>query len=151
MGINTIKYMLSAVLLFSTLTAFPIGQPRRHLLPRNIISQRAAKAQRAISYTGEKRQLVVLASFSDLDFREENPLQIWDSIFNMPNFTKEPYYGSVHDYFYDQSNGKFNLSFDLPALQADSLPAELWVKLNTVTARTLRCKDQGLIPYSNGM
>lgn len=120
MGINTIKYMLSAVLLFSTLTAFSIGQPRRHLLPRNIISQRAAKAQRAISYTGEKRQLVVLASFSDLDFREENPLQIWDSIFNMPNFTKEPYYGSVHDYFYDQSNGKFNLSFDLYAIKVNN-------------------------------
>jgi hypothetical protein len=91
--------MLSALLLLGSLTAFSIGQPRRHLLPRNIISQRAAKAQRAISYTGEKRQLVVLASFSDLDFRQEEPIPLWDSIFNMPNFTEEPYYGSVHDFF----------------------------------------------------
>lgn len=120
MGINTAKYMLSALLLLGSLTAFSIGQPRRHLLPRNIISQRAAKAQRAISYTGEKRQLVVLTSFSDLDFREEEPLPIWDSIFNMPNFTEEPYYGSVHDFFHDQSYGKFDLHFDLHAIKVNN-------------------------------
>lgn len=120
MGINTIKYMLSAMLLWCSLTAFPFSQPRRHLLPRNVISQRAAKAQRAVSYTGEKRQLVVLASFSDLDFRQEDPLPLWDSIFNMPNFNEEPYYGSVHDYFFDQSYGKFNLHFDLHAIKVSN-------------------------------
>lgn len=117
MGINTFKYMLSALLLLGSLTAFSIEQPRRHLLPHNIISQRAAKAQRAVSYTGEKRQLVVLASFSDLDFRQEEPLPLWDSIFNIPNFKEEPYNGSVHDYFYDQSYGKFDLHFDLHAIR----------------------------------
>ena len=119
MGINTVKYLLSALLLLSSLTAFSFDQPRRHMLPRSVSSKRAAAAKRAKSYIGEKRQLVILASFSDLDFESEDPLSLWNQILNQPNFHESPFHGSVHDYFYDQSYGKFDLQFDLHAIKVN--------------------------------
>lgn len=119
MGINTVKYLLSALLLLSSLTAFSYDQPRRHMLPRSVSSKRTAAAKRAKSYIGEKRQLVILASFSDLDFESEDPLVLWNQILNQPNFHESPFHGSVHDYFYDQSNGKFDLQFDLHAIKVN--------------------------------
>ena len=119
MGINTVKYLLSALLLLSSLTAFSYDQPRRHMLPRSVSSKRAAAAKRAKSYIGEKRQLVILASFSDLDFESEDPLSLWNQILNQPNFHESPFHGSVHDYFYDQSYGKFDLQFDLHAIKVN--------------------------------
>lgn len=119
MGINTVKYLLSALLLVSSLTAFSYEHPRRHILPRSISSKRAAAAKRAKSYIGEKRQLVILASFSDLDFESEDPLSLWNQILNQPNYHEGSYQGSVHDYFYDQSNGKFDLQFDMYAFKVN--------------------------------
>ena len=84
---------------------------------------RGAKAN-SRKYLGEYRQLVILASFSDLKFKDEEPLSLWKRIFNEDHFNEEPFYGSVHDYFNDQSFGKFNLQFDLyhvPLGQSSSL------------------------------
>ena len=70
-------------------------------------------------YYGDRRQLVVLASFADRTFKgnEEETLTQWDKIFNLQGFHEEPFVGSVHDYFYAQSYGKFNLQFDLQYVQ----------------------------------
>lgn len=67
------------------------------------------------SYKGDRRQLTVLVSFSDLSFRddEQETLVLWNKIFNQPDFREEPFVGSVHDYFLDQSYGEFRLAFDL--------------------------------------
>ena len=119
MGIKTAKYLLSALLLLGSLTAFSFEHPRRHILPKSISSKRAAAAKRAKTYSGDKRQLVVLVSFRDLDFESENPQPLWEQIFNQENFSVSPYRGSVHDYFYDQSYGKFNLHFDLHTIKVD--------------------------------
>lgn len=62
---------------------------------------------------GERRQLVVLVSFSDQNFKEEDPLILWNQIFNQPDFSVPPFAGSVHDYFNAQSYGQLDLSFDL--------------------------------------
>ncbi len=66
-------------------------------------------------YIGSRRQLVVLASFSDRPFQteEQTTLETWNKLFNQKNLSDSLYVGSVHDYFYDQSYGKFNLHFDL--------------------------------------
>jgi len=66
-------------------------------------------------YHGERRQLVVLAAFSDKAFRgdEASTLTQWDKIFNQEHLTEAPFKGSVHDYFYDQSYGQLQLTFDL--------------------------------------
>jgi M6 family metalloprotease-like protein len=80
--------------------------------------QRAHKraAQRsggANPFVGDRRQLVVLAAFADRQFQETDPLLLWDKIFNQHAFGQDRFQGSVRDYFYDQSYGRFRLTFDL--------------------------------------
>ncbi len=66
-------------------------------------------------YIGNRHQLVVLAAFSDKSFEDDSlaTLQKWDKILNQEGYNEYPYVGSVHDYFYDQSYGQLNLTFDL--------------------------------------
>lgn len=85
---------------------------------RSMASQSRLNAQRA-PLIGEYRQLVILASFSDKTFKDEDPLEVWDKIFNQEDFREQPFYGSVHDYFFDQSYGKFSLHFDLYHVKLD--------------------------------
>jgi len=66
-------------------------------------------------YHGNRRQLVVLAAFRDQAFQDDQATTLakWDKIFNAERYHEGSYAGSVHDYFYDQSYGQFNLIFDL--------------------------------------
>ncbi len=70
-------------------------------------------------YKGERHQLVILAAFSDYAFKgdEQATLEQWDKIFNQEDFSESPFTGSIHDYFFDQSYGNFNLIFDLEYIQ----------------------------------
>ena len=67
------------------------------------------------SFIGNRRQLVVLASFQDMDFAfdHETTLHTWNKVFNIENYREGSLVGSVHDYFLSQSYGKFYLDFDL--------------------------------------
>lgn len=84
-----------------------IGKRASHALTRS------TKQNNSANYIGNKRQLVVLAAFADKTFTDVNPLQLWNRIFNEEGFSEEKFKGSVHDYFYDQSYGKFQIQFDL--------------------------------------
>ena len=66
-------------------------------------------------YHGERHQLTVLAEFNDRPFKgdEEATLAQWNKIFNTKNLSELPFKGSVHDYFFAQSYGDFDLIFDL--------------------------------------
>ena len=64
-------------------------------------------------YVGDRRQLVVLVSFSDQAFLETDPLPTWKAVFNTEGYHEGSFQGSVHDYFYVQSGKQFNLTFDL--------------------------------------
>ncbi len=66
-------------------------------------------------YHGDRHQLVVLVSFPDRKFQdgEATALTKWDRIFNAEDYHEGSFEGSVHDYFYAQSYGQFNLTFDL--------------------------------------
>ena len=66
-------------------------------------------------YHGERRQLTVLAEFNDRAFKGDEAATIaqWNKIFNAKNLSEAPFKGSVHDYFYAQSYGDFDLTFDL--------------------------------------
>ena len=70
------------------------------------------------------RQLVVLVSFADCDFSLEDPRGTYDSIFNMPGFNPMDGAGCVADYFRDQSNGLFNLQFDVYGPYKTSSPVK---------------------------
>ncbi len=62
-------------------------------------------------YIGSRRGLVILVSFADLPFSTEQTE--WDDFFNKEGYSTAGMYGSVHDYFYEQSYGKFDLVFDV--------------------------------------
>ena len=76
---------------------------------------RAKRAGQRLAATGglPKRGLVIMVSFSDLDFSSTK--SEWNDILNKVGYTNVAYDcpGSVHDYFYEQSSGKFNVSFDV--------------------------------------
>ena len=59
------------------------------------------------------RQLVVLITFLDTDFSVDDPVAYYLSLLNEPGFNEGYGQGSVADYFRDQSEGRFNLQFDV--------------------------------------
>ena len=70
-------------------------------------------------YHGERHQLTILVNFNDRQFQDGQSavLEKWNKIFNAENYHEGSFVGSVHDYFMDQSYGKFNLTFDLEYIQ----------------------------------
>lgn len=62
---------------------------------------------------GKVRGLVVLVEFPDRKFSMQNPQEVFDDRFNTVGCSQGNMIGSVHDYFYDQSYGQFDISFDV--------------------------------------
>ena len=111
----TLWFLLVAVLTASAQEPLrPQCSAGRHPRKAALLSRRAAgDNQREGLFTGEKRQLVFLAAFNDLTFKEEDPQAFWNKVFNEEQFAESPFHGSVHDYFSAQSYGQFLLHFDL--------------------------------------
>lgn len=65
------------------------------------------------SITGDKKGLIILVNFSDKQFVEDHDHSTFADMFNKVGYNENNHIGSVHDYFYDQSYGNFNLSFDV--------------------------------------
>ena len=90
-------------------------------------SQAAQKVgTRANVVTGKKKGLVILVQFSNQHFAnpsnvltlgsgETDVNTLYSDMLNKDGYTdtKSGAIGSVHDYFHDQSDGKFDLSFDV--------------------------------------
>jgi len=74
------------------------------------VNQRRVSRRRA-SYTGEKKGLVILMSFKDKSFSSTK--DDWEAAINEKGYSRNGAPGSVADYFYDQSSGQFQLSFDV--------------------------------------
>lgn len=62
---------------------------------------------------GTKKGLVILVGFDDLPFEADHTKMVYDRILNEEHYNEPPFTGSVHDYFVDQSLGKFDLTFDI--------------------------------------
>jgi len=120
------RTLSSVLLLFFMLTASAqdmtvrTGCRRGTPRPEGLVMRRGApdsqpKQVGGNFYHGERHQLVVLAAFNDRTFvgDEDATLVQWNLIFNARNLTETPFRGSVHDYFYAQSYGTFDLTFDL--------------------------------------
>ena len=65
------------------------------------------------SYTGKKQGLVILVNFKNLSMRSSHTQDAFSQMFNKEGYNLNGHIGSVHDYFYDQSYGKFDLNFDV--------------------------------------
>lgn len=68
-----------------------------------------------ITYKGVKKALVVLVDFKNKKFADGHDLEYYKNVINGKDFSdeEEGYVGSVRDYFLAQSNGQFELDFDV--------------------------------------
>ncbi len=74
-----------------------------------------------VSYIGSKKGLIILANFNNkkfFDYSEQDDGRVtqmrYDDIANLVGYTNDyGAIGSVHDYYYNQSYGKFDLTFDV--------------------------------------
>lgn len=65
------------------------------------------------SYTGQKKGLIILVNFSDVSFKSSNDNELYQRIANEENLSYGKFRGSMRDYFYAQSEGQFELTFDV--------------------------------------
>ena len=84
---------------------------KRNLRLRN--REKRAFGEQSNAFIGEKKGLVILVEYPDMRFRSANTPSVFSQRFNEPGYNDNGYVGSVHDYFYDQSYGQFDLSFDI--------------------------------------
>jgi M6 family metalloprotease-like protein len=63
--------------------------------------------------TGEVRVPVLLVQYSDVKLSSENPKTAFEGHINGEDYKDEGGYGSVREYFVDQSEGKFMPQFDI--------------------------------------
>lgn len=75
-------------------------------------SRRVAFGERT-NYKGTKRGIVILMQFKDVAFQEGHTQAAFDRLLNEQGFDAEPHQGSAADYFREQSNGQFELAFDV--------------------------------------
>ncbi len=66
-----------------------------------------------IGVTGKRKGLVILVNFKDKKMQAKHSLEEWKNYFNKEGYKNYGNNGSVHDYFYKQSYGKFDLEFDV--------------------------------------
>ena len=65
------------------------------------------------SYTGSKKGIIILVNFADKTFNSANNQALFNNIANTEGFNQGNFNGSMHDYFTSQSNGQFDLTFDV--------------------------------------
>lgn len=82
------------------------GRPRRQQMA-------GATGGEGIGVTGKRKGLVILVNFKDKKMQSKHTREEWDDLFNKEGYNKLGNNGSVHDYFYEQSYGKFDLEFDV--------------------------------------
>lgn len=63
--------------------------------------------------TGKKKGIIILVNFGDVAFQKANNNALYQRIANEKNFSYGDFKGSMYDYFYAQSEGQFELSFDV--------------------------------------
>ena len=83
---------------------------------RSVKNQTRAKLRvNHTPYTGKKKGLIILVQFSNLSFQESHTKELYNDILNKENYVNDElgFKGSVKDYFLAQSNGQFELDFDI--------------------------------------
>lgn len=75
--------------------------------------RRAVARQKAQSFKGQKKGLIILVDFPDKQFRIGHDKALYERIANEKGYSENGFLGSVSDYFNAQSNGQFDLTFDV--------------------------------------
>lgn len=88
--------------------------PRRASVRRMQQARKEKHAAQQTGYYGKKKGLIILAQFSDKSFESKNNKALYERIANERGFSdSRGFVGSVKDYFIDQSDGQFELDFDV--------------------------------------
>ncbi len=95
-----------------------VKSPRRpNLSVRRLTSQAKSESpspSKSSAYIGTKKGLIILVQFSDKAFASGHDKTLFNRIANERGFiSSDGFKGSVRDYFYDQSYGVFDLTFDV--------------------------------------
>lgn len=75
--------------------------------------QMPKKAGLTSNFIGKKKGLIILVDYTDVKFQAENNQALYNRIANEANFMHDEFVGSVYDYFLAQSEGLFELNFDV--------------------------------------
>ena len=79
----------------------------------NFTQRRVGETKDKAIFRGKRKGLIVLANFTDKKFVTSNPQEVFNRIANEHGYSEGDFRGSVSDYFYDNSFGKFELDFDV--------------------------------------
>ena len=96
----------------STLQA-QISQKRMAANQKRNNRMAARKALGSAAFTGQKKGIIILVNYQDVAMNGNNNQTLWNRVANEENFSYGNFKGSVRDYFYDQSDGVFELDFDV--------------------------------------
>lgn len=116
LGVDGKTYTSQGTLLdFQTVDAKKAGKRLAKVQSQRKSRLRRAEISEGTVYTGQKKGLIILAQFSDLEFMSGHDNALYQKIANKEGYTDEElgFQGSVADYFKAQSRGKFELTFDV--------------------------------------
>lgn len=66
------------------------------------------------AFVGSKKGLIILAEFKDKKFQQGHDAAYYERLANETDFeSPDGHVGSIHDYFFAQSEGQFDLTFDV--------------------------------------
>ena len=77
------------------------------------IMQSGRKQNPSAGYHGRKKGLIILVNFSDVAFKDGHDNDLFMRIANEEGLCEGNFVGSVYDYFYAQSEGQFEMTFDV--------------------------------------
>ena len=89
------------------------GRARRAAANQERMRRLSQRRSASAGITGAKKGIIILVNFTDVAFQEGNDKALFQRIANEEGFNEAPFKGSMHDYFYDQSEGLFDLTFDV--------------------------------------
>ncbi len=74
---------------------------------------RMSRRNQAQAFKGQKKGLIILVDFPDKQFANGHDKALYEKIANEKGYSENGFIGSVSDYFSAQSNGQFELTFDV--------------------------------------
>ena len=85
---------------------------RRKVIGNKIRPRRVGTIDKSV-FQGTKKAIVILAQYTDKKFGADNSLDLYKKAINGINYKDGDFRGSVRDYFRAQSNGQFDIDFDV--------------------------------------
>lgn len=85
---------------------------RRKVIGSKMRPRRVGTIDKSV-FQGTKKAIVILAQYTDKKFTADNSLDLYKKAINGINYKGGDFRGSVRDYFRAQSNGQFDIDFDV--------------------------------------